>query len=62
MRYTAFLDTPLIRDQSQKRVRALTLVELLVVIAIVGTLAAIGQNLNDGSDCSILDHPLKGSS
>jgi general secretion pathway protein G len=41
MRYTDFLDTPLIRDQSQKRVRALTLVELILAIAILGTLAAV---------------------
>jgi general secretion pathway protein G len=41
MRYVDFLETPLIRAQSQKRVRALTLVELLLAIAILGTLAAI---------------------
>jgi len=41
MRYTDFLDTLLIRGQSQRRVRALTLVELLIAIAILGTLGAI---------------------
>jgi general secretion pathway protein G len=41
MRYTDFLDTLLIRGQSQKRVRAITLVELLLAIAILGTLSAI---------------------
>jgi general secretion pathway protein G len=41
MRYTDFLDTLLIRRQSQKRVRAITLVELLLAIAILGTLSAI---------------------
>jgi len=41
MRYTDFLDTLLIQGQSQKRVRAFTLVELLFAIAILGTLAAI---------------------
>lgn len=41
MRYTDFLDTLLILGQSQRRVRAFTLVELLLVIAILGTLSAI---------------------
>jgi len=41
MRYTDFLNTLLIRGQSQKRVRAITLVELLLAIAILGTLSAI---------------------
>ena len=41
MRYTDFLDTFLILGQSQRRVRAFTLVELLLVIAILGTLSAI---------------------
>jgi len=41
MRYTNFLDTLLILGQSQRRVRAFTLVELLFVIAILGTLGAI---------------------
>lgn len=41
MRHIDFLDTLLIRGQSQKRVRALTLVELILAIAILGTLAAI---------------------
>ena len=41
MRYTNFLDTLLIRGQSQQRVGAFTLVELLVIMAILGTLSAI---------------------
>ncbi len=41
MRYTAFLDTLLIRGWSQKCVRALTLVELLLAIAILGNLSTI---------------------
>ena len=41
MRYTDFLDTLLILGQSQRRVRAFTLVELLLAIAILGTLSAI---------------------
>jgi general secretion pathway protein G len=41
MRYTDFLETLLIRDRSNKRLRALTLVELLIAIAILGTLSAI---------------------
>jgi general secretion pathway protein G len=41
MCHTGFLDTLLIWGQSQKHVRALTLVELLLAIAILGTLSAI---------------------
>jgi len=41
MRYTDFLDTLLIRSQSQKCLRAFTLIELLVAIAIIATLGAI---------------------
>ncbi len=41
MRYTNLLDTLLIRGQSQKRAKALTLVELLLAVAILGTLSAI---------------------
>ena len=41
MRYTDFLDTLLILGQSQRRVRAFTLVELLLAIAILATLSAI---------------------
>ena len=41
MLYINFLDTLLIWGQSQKRVRAITLVELLIAIAILGTLSAI---------------------
>ncbi len=41
MRYTDFLDALLIRGESQKRVRAFTLVELLIAVAILGTLSAI---------------------
>jgi len=41
MRDTNFLDILLIRGQSQKRVRAFTLIELLITVAILGTLSAI---------------------
>lgn len=41
MRSDNLLDTLLIRGQSQKRVRAFTLVEVLLAVAILGTLSAI---------------------
>jgi len=41
MPYTEFLEIFSVLNQSQRRVRAFTLVELLLVIAIVGTLSAI---------------------